>query len=270
MQCNSSGFSAFCPEAVGTRDLIGLLLNSALVCFLPGSGLRSALGFSLDHGSDHAWKAGKEWSRSQLGVEELGDGLRSRFPLRKEWGGRSVPGRGPGLETWRVRGPGRGHVGDRARLSEQQAGSRVPPAWRAGPAGRPCQLPSLFSAEPRAPCPCHPMAFAPLYRPPPEDSAAAHASPALPRLPSLRSPLRTLHFHCSSSLFFVLATLGVSRIGLLLTRLPWPKHRDLWPGFSRLSPTWSPRFSLSAFHKDLFLARQPEGACGNRSPPRYP
>ena len=112
--------------------------------------------------------------------------------------------------------------------------------------------------------------IAPLYRPPPEDSAAAHASPALPRLPSLRSPLRTLHFHCSSSLFFVLATLGVSRIGLLLTRLPWPKHRDLWPGFSRLSPTWSPRFSLSAFHKDLFLARQPEGACGNRSPPRYP
>ena len=196
MQCNSSGFSAFCPEAVGTRDLIGLLLNSALVCFLPGSGLRSALGFSLDHGSDHAWKAGKEWSRSQLGVEELGDGLRSRFPLRKEWGGQSVPGRGPGLETWRVRGPGRGHVGDRARLSEQQAGSRVPPAWRAGPAGRPCQLPSLFSAEPRAPCPCHPMAFAPLYRPPPEDSAAAH-------LIALHSTSHVLLL-CSMSIFMCL------------------------------------------------------------------
>ena len=99
---------------------------------------------------------------------------RPECPRQTTWPG-DLEGEGPWAGA---------RVGDRAGLSEQQAGGHVPLAWRAGPAGRPCRLPSLFSAEPRAPCPRHPLAFAPLYRPPPEDSAAACASPALPRLPS--------------------------------------------------------------------------------------
>lgn len=179
MQCNSSGYSAFCPQAVGTRDLIGLLLNSALVCFLPGSGLCFALGFSLDHGSDHAWKAGKEWSRSQLGVEELGNGLRSRFPLRKERGGRSVPSRRPGLETWRVRGPGRGHAWgiEPACLSSRQAAMCPWPGVRgllAAPAGS--QASSLLSPE------LHALAILWLSPPSTSHPLKTQLQPTLPRL----------------------------------------------------------------------------------------